>query len=166
MAEFNVERMCRLNGKKPNARDKWVAFHRLWRLSHRKGDSCWLDGNATDCFRVLWADWRPRMLLDDDREDPLITRRSMPLFLRKRFLELDRKRRLYGECMAEWGRWQERDRRVAAKVRNEQGIEVTPAEVAETRRKVINLARRKAAERGLDLPEDDEELLDLLRERD
>ena len=162
---FDTERMCRLNGKKPTARDRWTAFYRLWRLSHRKTDSCYLDAEATDCFRILFADWRPRYLIES-LGDTLCSRHKYPTFLRKSLLETARKERLYGEFWGEWEKWQERDKFVAMKVRQEQGIEVLPVEVAEVRRKFINMARAKAAEIGLEVPDDDAELLNFLRQRE
>ena len=29
---FDLERICRLKGMAPTARDRWTAFYRLWRL--------------------------------------------------------------------------------------------------------------------------------------
>jgi len=157
--KFDIERMCRLNGKKPTVREWWTAWYRLWRISHKTAN-LYIDGEATDCFRVLFPGTAFRHLVES-LGDPLKAR--YPVFLRKRLLETARKERLYGKFWGEWAEWQERDKRVAMVLRQQQGIEVTPIEVAEVRRKVLNMARAKAAEIGLDLPEDDADVLDMLK---
>ena len=89
----------------------------------------------------------------------MVDRSHIPTFLRKRLLEGHKKRRLY----AGHPEWAERDKKVAHLCRDAHGIEVTPTEVAEVRRKVINLARRTAAELDVRLPADDEDVLRLLK---
>ena len=152
------ERLLRLNGKRPTARDRWRAFSRLWRLAHRHG--VYQDMAATECFQVLYADWRYVWLLDEERGDGLVDRSHIPTFLRKRLLAHHKKQRLY----AGHYEWVERDKKVANLCRDVHGIEVTPTEVAEVRRKVINLARSKAVTLGVRLPADDEDVLRLLKE--
>ena len=151
-------RLCRIDGRKPTARDKWKAFHRLWRLS--QGHGAEQDIAAGQAFRVLFNNWRAILLLDTDRCDPLVDRSHVPTFLRKQMLDLYVRRRLYGGHPE----WAERDKRVANAVRAE-GIEVTPREVAEVRAKVIRLARQRAAEMDVKIPDDDEDLLRLLKPR-
>ena len=152
------ERLLRLNGKRPTARDRWQAFSRLWRLAHRHG--AYQDMAATECFQVLFPSWRSIQLIDGDASDHMVNRSHIPAFLRRRLLEGHKKRRLY----AGHYEWVERDKKVAHLCRDVHGIEVTPAEVAEVRRKVINLARAKAAEMDVRLPADDEDVLRLLKE--
>lgn len=154
---FDIGRMCRLNGQSPTARERWYAFWRLYRVAcHNKDPRT--EGDLRDCFRVLflgnrtYAKW---VRLTGECVPAVGDRKHLPLFLRKRFLEMDRRKRLYGEHYE----WMERDKKVAAQMRREDGIEVTPDEVAEVRRKTINLVRRKAAEFGVKVPTDDADLL-------
>lgn len=153
-------RMLRLNGEKPTARDRWTAFYRLWRLAHGHGPYHDMDANM--CFRVLFSDWEPIHLLDALETDGYVDRAHVPTFIRKDSLRIRRKQRLY----AGHYEWIERDKVVANRLRAEHGMEVTPLEVAETRRKVINEARRIAAEQDFAVPADDEELLRLLKPKD
>lgn len=151
--DFDTERLCRLNGKQPTAREKWRAMYRLYRLSHR-GDA-YGDMAADDCFRVLWRDWRPFQLLDGSGRDGMVDNRHVPPFLRRQLLTLRRRLRLHGSHPE----WADRDKVVAHRCREQHGMEVTPDEVAAVRRKVINMARAKASEIGLPVPSDDDELL-------
>ena len=148
---FDIERMCRLNGKKPTVRERWTAFYRLWRLAHGHG-AC-QDMDASDCFRVLFP--TPMIHVLDHESEGTLSRVHCPMFLRRRILESERRRRLYGNHPE----WSERDKRVAAKVREEDGMEVTPDEVANVRNKVIRLIRDRALTEGIALPHDDDELL-------
>ena len=150
-------RLCRLDGLKPTTRDKWRAFHRLWRLAHGRGG--YQDIEAGECFRVLFGGWRSIRLMDGSDSDGLVDRSHLPKFLRKSLLEGHRKRRLY----AGHYEWVERDKVTANRCRDEHGIEVTPDEVAEVRRKVIRLARERAAAMDVPVPADDDDLLRLIR---
>ena len=154
--EFD-ERLCRLNGKQPNARDRWRAFHRLWRIAH--GHGAFQDIEAGICFRVMFRDWRAVRLMESEKSDGYVNNSRVPKFLRERLLRHRIRKRLHGNHLE----WDERDRKVARTLREQQGIEVTPIEVAEVRRKVINIARAKAAELGLEMPADDAELLQMLK---
>lgn len=155
------KRMCRIDGMKPTARDRWKAIHRLWRLACGRDPEC--DLAAEDCFRVLISDWRWIHLLGEGgaKTGGPVNRSIYPTALRKRLLDMDRRRRLYGNRQVEW---QARDKAVAHKLR-EEGREVLPSEVAEVRRKVINIAKRVAAENDCPLPDDDEEILEIIRPR-
>jgi hypothetical protein len=93
-----------------------------------------------------------------NQREPKESRTHWPKFLRRQLLETEKRRRLYGDHPE----WRERDKLVASMVR-EDGIEVTPTEVAEVRQKVIRLARAKGLEMGFPLPDDDDELLLLLK---
>ena len=152
---ITTERLCRLNGEKPTARDRWLAFYRLYRLS--MGHGAFQDMAAVDAFRTLFRDWRFIRLLESEERSP--SRAHVPRFLRRRLLDMDRRRRLHGDHPE----WAERDKAVANHVHNEHGMEVTPDEVAAVRRKIITIARQKAAEQGIAVPADDEELLRLLK---
>ena len=155
-ADFD-RRLCRLDGLKPTARDKWRAFHRLWRLAHGRGP--YQDIDAGICLRVLFGGWRAIQLLDGSESDGLVDRSHVPKFIRRQLLESHRRRRLY----AGHYEWMERDKAVANTVREAHGIEVTPMEVAEARWKVIRLARDTAAVMDFKLPADDQAVLDLLK---
>jgi hypothetical protein len=154
-AEFDEERMCRVNGQEPTMRDRWKAFYRLWRMSHRI--SHWHEMAAGDCIRILFEDWDWLRLVDS--YEPPTSRVGWPVFLRKRFLEMDKNERLYNGNY----HWKDRDKAVARDLRNSRGMEVTPTEVAEVRRKVLNIAKAKAAEVGLELPDDEDAILRMLK---
>lgn len=157
---FDDARLCRLDGQQPTMREKWIAFHRLWRIAH--GHGAVQDMDVGMCFRVLFGGWRAIRLMDTDHTDGLVDRSHIPKFLRKQLLEIKRRQRLY----AGHYEWMERDKVVANQCRDKHGIEVTPDEVAEVRRKVINLARARAAEMNVQLPKDDEEVLKILKPRE
>jgi hypothetical protein len=154
-----TRRLCRLDGQKPTARDRWKAFHRLWRIAN--GHGAYQDIQVGESFRVLFGGWRCVRLLDSEETDGLVDRSKYPKFLRKQLLETARRQRLY----AGHYEWMDRDKKVANAVREAHGMEVTPDEVAETRRKVIRLARETAARLDYRLPADDEDLLRLLKEK-
>lgn len=156
--EFDIRRMCRLDGRRPTAREHWTAFYRLWRIARKAGAAGTESG---ECFRVLFPDWRFIQLLDSDTECQLVNAKRFPPFIRRDFAERRRRKRLYGNHPE----WVARDKIVAQKVRDRHGMEVTPLEVAQTRRKIINMAREKAAEMGVKVPADDDELLRLLKPR-
>jgi hypothetical protein len=147
---FDEARMCRVDGQKPTAREKWLAFHRLYRLSLGRGVH--QDMAAIDCFRVLWANWSMLRLCEAEENSP--SRTELPAFLRRRLLESDRRRRLHGR------HWEflERDQAVARQL-CESGQETTPAEVAAVRCKMIRHVRQKAAELGVTVPADDGDLI-------
>jgi hypothetical protein len=158
MKDVPYERLCRVDGQKPTARERWTAFHRLWRIAHGRG--VWHDMEAGMCFRVLFGGWRSIHLLDGHESDGLVDRSHIPTFLRKTLLEGHRRQRLY----AGHYEWRDRDKTVANKVRDEHGIEVTPLEVAEVRYKLLRAVRARAAEDDVKLPADDEDLLRWLAE--
>lgn len=148
---WDTERMCRLNGKKPTDREKWTAFYRLYRMTQRgrNAEACM---EAADCLRILMADWSWLLLVQSS--GTMLTGPMVPKFLRYKFLEIAKRKRLYGEGY----KWLDRSKLVAMQM-HEQGIEVTPEEVAETRLKVIRMIRDKANADNIRIPEDDEELL-------
>lgn len=153
--EFDTERLCRLNGKSPTAREKWRAFHRLYRLAHGRGG--YQDLAAAECFRVLYSDWRPVQLLEGGTNDGRVNTARVPVVIRKRLLAHRRKQWLYGgnrELV-------ERDKAVAATLRAE-GKEITPLEVAVVRKNVVRIAREKAAAVGVVLPADDAAVLRMM----
>ena len=155
MNKWNTERMCRLNGQQPTVREKWTAFYRLYRIS--QGHGAYSDMDASDCFRILFADWRPLHLIEAN--ESLVSRNHAPVFLRKMLLKADRRKRLYGGNHE----WEERDKVVASKLRDD-GVEVTPEEVAEVRYRLIRSIRNKAAADDVRLPEDDAEMLEWMAE--
>lgn len=86
-----IERLCRLNGKCPNARDRWKAIYRLWRLATR--DSDYVHQGRDDSFRTLFPMSYPVMNADADFHN----RSHWPAFLRRRMIESERRRRLARE---------------------------------------------------------------------
>lgn len=157
MGSKKDKEFARMLERKPTARDKWRAFYRLWRIAHGHGHK--QDEAAEDCYHVLFPNWRPIRLLKEETSGSLIDTSRMPKFLRWKFLEHHRRKRLYGNY---YQTWREQDKRTVAKLR-EKGIEITPDEVAETRRKVIQMARAEGMKSGISLPKDDEDLLRLLK---
>lgn len=153
MNEFE-QRMLRLYGKQPTWRDRWQCFYRLWRMVKR--DNPYRENAAADCFRVFFFHTGWVQLVN---AEPLTSRKGIPIFLRRRMLERDRRRRLHGHHPE----WAERDQAVARMVRDRYGMEMTPDEVAVIRRKIINIARENAPGLGITLPRDDEALLRLLK---
>src|SRR5580692_10649108 len=65
---WDIERMCRLNGKKPTARERWTAFYRLWRMAHGN-HGAEADIYASDCFRILFVDWSGIRLIESHVDD-------------------------------------------------------------------------------------------------
>ncbi len=153
--DFDMERFCRLNSKKPTARERWVAFHRLFRLA--SGHGAHHDIAAGECFRVLFGSWRAIQMLEDSPADP-IPLHKVPKCLRSLIIKGRIRDRLYGDHPE----WRERDQEVVAKLRD-QGVEATPEEVNTVRRKVLRIAREKAIEHGIDLPADDNEVLRIIK---
>ncbi len=72
----------------------------------------------------------------------------------------ERMLRLNGERL----QWLERSRQVAAKLRSEQGVEVTPDEVSAVRLKLLKHVRERAHADGVSVPADDEALHEWLME--
>jgi hypothetical protein len=147
---FDELRMCRLDGAKPTARERWIAFSRLYRLTQGHGAS--QDMAAVECLHVLMPSGRWLRLVQAAEGSP--SRTHAPKFLRRILLNSDRKRRLHGQCFE----WLEADRHVARQLA-ERGTEMTPDEVGATRGGIFRMARAKAAQLGIALPADDEGLL-------
>ncbi len=155
-------RVLRVNGTCPTPRDAWIAFYRLWRMAVRHDGPQENRRGATQlAFYALGGDRIERFVhLCMDRRDTMYLNHYLPPSVRKDKIDLDRKNRIYGKRNYDRRvRWMEQDKRIAAIIRNERGIEMTPLEVAEARREAINGIRKTAAERGIAVPADDEELL-------
>ena len=147
--------MCRLNGQKPNARDRWQAFHRLWRIATRRATAYEYEA-IVDSFRVLYRDWCFIRLVEANESSP--SRVAYPTCIRRRLLETERKRRLnLYQFPVEY------NQKVARTIREKDGIEMTPDQVAETRQKAFARIREVAEKRGIDVPDDDLELVELMR---
>lgn len=153
---FNIERMLRFNGKKPTPRERWKALYRLFRIAN-KIDEHRNTHDASDCLRVLGFNSWIAGLRDARGEAEGYPRSAIPLFLRKRFLDMAIRKRLYGKHPE----WEERDKKVAGYLHST-GMEVTPREVGEVRQKLLRLAKDKAVECGFDLPNDDNQILKLI----
>ncbi len=139
---------------KRSVRDQWYAFYSIYRacMKFTNGD-IYVENGLKDALCVLFARYAGLSVVLNQR-DPEI-RKDYPIFLRKRLHEMDvRKRLRYPKV-----EWLEK---ITDKLAD-QGILSTPSEVAETRAKIIKLMREKGAEKGIDLPADDEEMLGLLR---
>lgn len=132
-------------------REQWRAFYRLYRLSRKTERPNGLMSGLFDSLRVLgFHDW---VAMANQREGP--TDKSVPAFLRRKILEMARKRRLYGQQLELWDALRPLDQKAARKVSSEMGIEMTPDEVAEIRHRVVRSARRLAEEHGVAVPADE-----------
>jgi hypothetical protein len=140
----------RIDGKRPTARQKWIAFHRLYRIATNTDG--YREHAALDCFRVLLPCWDHVNLMEADERS--VSRVKFPVCIRRQLLATERRRRIHGPRYE----WLEADRRVANRLRQE-GREMTPEEVGETRQAAIRAIREKAAEHKIPLPADDRELL-------
>ena len=143
--EAAFDRMCRIDGKQPTTRDRWKAFHRLYRLADGHGG--YQDCALKEAVMTLFP-WSRTHALDAPETDGLVDRNHIPMFLRKTLLDHARRRRL-----RKYGGTPERDKAVARMVREQHGIEATPEQVAEVRYKVMTLARDVADQCGLPRPE-------------
>ena len=153
---FDEERLCRINGKKPTAREQWWAFYRLWRITQKAG--MWQSQEAVTCFRVFFQNWGFISCADDGDATNVrdgIDMAGVPKFLRYKFLDHRRKKRLYGKHYERMGQ----AKMVARKVREEHGIEVTPEECAAVRLKLIKHIRERALADGVTVPQDDDDLM-------
>lgn len=59
---FDTLRMCRVDGAQPTTRERWTAFHRLWRIAERSSPPF---HGFEDCFRVLMHDWKWIILMNE-----------------------------------------------------------------------------------------------------
>lgn len=155
--KFDTERMCRLNGKKPTARERWRAFYSVYRAVKRCG--MYQEHNLIDCLRVLGFGATISMLEERDRTKG---RSHVPAFLRKMLLDGERRRRIYENIPWEqFSEFVDLNKFVCRKLSNESGIEMTPEQVAEHQWSICRKIRAHAAEHGVTgLPDSD---LDLLR---
>jgi hypothetical protein len=85
-----IMRMCRVDGQKPTSRDRWKAFYRLYRITMKHDDLRYAsrDRSGLDALRMLNNDWVARL-----NETDLLSDGGMPVFLRKRFVEMAKRRR-------------------------------------------------------------------------
>lgn len=155
--DFDDARLCRINGQQPTARERWVAFWRLWRISQKNGKGT-VGLDAHECFQVILGDsdkYCAFIYLAGCSNDPLQLRHCYPKSLRQKLLESAKFNRLYGGRKREW---LERDKEVARTIVQTEGIEVTPEQVGEIRWKMLNGVRRRCWEAGLPCWEDDYDL--------
>ncbi len=95
--------------------------------------------------------------LANDREATVGGRGHWPKFLRRRFVLMDRRKRIYGcgdqeELLA-------MDKACARKLASVDGIEMTPEEVGSHRASICQKFRRYAAEMGMPAPSNDAEII-------
>jgi hypothetical protein len=150
-----TKRMLRLDGNKPTARDRWRAFYRIYRLVKRSEDSHNLMGGAKNALIVLdrrFGRWIA-IMESNDRTDSS----SWPTFLRKIMLESERRRRIYAN--GDYDKLIAMDKQCAVRLRNKEGIEMTPEEVGSHRARLCSIMRAKAAEMDLRVPDDDTDLI-------
>lgn len=87
-----TERMLRLNGKRPTARDRWYAFYRLYRLAKKPDDLyCWPNNGPMDALRILG--FARYVALANDRKQTIGGRGHWPKFLRRKFLAMEQRKR-------------------------------------------------------------------------
>lgn len=153
--KFDLERMCRLDGKKSTVKEQWIAFYRVLRMCQKAyGDHMYAEHEIKDCFRVIFWNYAGLMVLSQEDQSTL-PRSAMPKFLRRLLIENERRRRL--------GCWGKKALQRTTRELREKGIEVTPDQVAEVRLKVTKLVRDRALADGVPLPKNDEALWELLR---
>lgn len=153
--DFDFARiLCTLEG--PTHRERWRAFHRLYRLARRKEGENNFGGGLIDCLRVLgFHEW----VVSLGKSDKLDDRVAMPVFLRKMTLETTKRRRLYG---SEHEELRQADCYAARKMAEKYGVEMTPDQCAEVRHKVAKAARQLAVTHGVRVPESEVELLKMV----
>lgn len=97
-----TERMLRLNGKQPTIRDRWKAFYRLWRISKKIDDErSWPDHGPMDALRMLG--FGRYVAMANGREQEIGGRGHWPVFLRRRFLDMERRKRREAERQEKLG---------------------------------------------------------------
>jgi len=148
-------RLCHVGGERPTVRDRWQAFYRIHRMVNT-GDS-YRELGAKESLMVLFPG-RWTCLVNQPTNDGLVNRGQYPLFLRKSTLEGIRRKRL-----RMYGGSAERDRAVAAKVREQHGIEATPDQVAEVRYKVMSIARTVSDSLGTSRPDTIDQVVSILK---
>ena len=131
-------------------RDKWNAFHRLYRLATKQ--TCYHEMGAVETLCILFP-YRWVSLMEKDANT--FGRSGMPKFIRRQLLEGDRKKRLY-----DWNHRTKQECQNTARKLAERGVECTPDEVAEVRYKVLKMIRERAA---FPLPASDQQLMDNIR---
>lgn len=142
---------------RPTLRERWVAFHRLFRIT-KAGANGYRNDDANACLYILAAGTGWVSLMNEDCHAN--GRGDYPPVIRRRLLEGEKRRRLFGPGY----RWLDECRAVAQHLRGE-GVEVTPEEVAEIRHKIVRIAREKAVKQGFVLPADPDDVLRMLRSR-
>jgi hypothetical protein len=134
MIMSKVQEEIIVGAKRATKRDKWNAFHRLFRLATKQ--SYYHEFGAVESFWILFPYCWVALLENDTKT---IGRSHMPKFIRRQLVERDRVERLY-----------ERDHKTrqqcqrAARLLAGQGIECTPDEVAEVRYKVLKMIRERS----------------------
>jgi hypothetical protein len=97
-AEIERElRVCRWEGRKPNARDRWKAFHRLYRLAHGRGGdlgSIMGENDADECFMVLLSGEGSRFYHLVKGFDSLELNNVLPKEIRKSMVKRQREKRM------------------------------------------------------------------------
>ena len=153
MVDRDWEMMLRLNGKKPSLRMLWAAFYRLYRMAGRRSSYAAID--RADCFYFLFEkrEYRKWVRLVESGV-PDLSRVDWPKSIRRRALKIAEKKQAFGERYE----WLRQSQQVANKMR-EKGIETTPMEVAEVRKKLFKTIREQAALRQILLPESDQDLM-------
>ncbi len=154
-------RALRLEGSEPTARDCWISFYRLWRMAagrQQGAKSIYKELATQTAFYCLGGrDVSQWVQLMGKEENNFKNHNLLPKFLRRQILDQERRARIKGTIIQ--AKWQIRNQRVAAKVREEKGMEVTPDAVGEVRAKIINHIRSKAREMNVQVPKDDENLI-------
>ena len=85
-----IHRICRLDGQEPTPREKWKAFYSLWRMASRHKNMM-ASMELIDCLRIVaCSEWVA--LANED--DPLAGPDKMPVFLRRRRVEIARMSRM------------------------------------------------------------------------
>lgn len=141
---------------KPTAREKWAAFHRLWRIANRAAkESYFIEHDMNECFWALGY-YRYEKLMRSREDGPPIPLHKVPSVLRRHVMKSRVNERMYGKHPD----WKERDQQLIRAMRDK-GIETTPEEVHSVRMKLLGIFRQSAIELGIDMPADDATAFDL-----
>ena len=154
MSHFSLDRVL---SDDHTPRERWQAFWQLYRIT-KKSEKHPSSG-VLDCLIVLGF----RDLLRVAEASPDLLTLRAPVVIRQQFLKTAKKRRLYGQHLEYWDEWRPMDVAACRQLASE-GIEMTPDEVAATRKSAYTKIRQKAAEHGVDMPLDDTEMLRLMCE--
>jgi len=138
---------------RPTARERWLCFCRLYRLARKVDEqNNQASNSAVDALRMIgYWNWCAALA----ERDPPGDRRHYPLFLRREFLRLAKRRRLYGPSLEHYEELLPKDQAIARVFAEERGIELTIDEAADERNRLFRKIRQHMRDCGSPMPEGD-----------